>query len=91
MTKIQATNEMIDQIDMDSLEKALAQKGKALKFSEQGVQAVQPPDPVLHKYISFIKSGLRMIGCGLGIAGMFVAGFIFLFVAEIIGIIEEMV
>lgn len=52
-----------------------------------------------HKTISFVKSGFRLIGCGLGM-GFYLyfitdrataAVFAFLFIAEIIGIFEEMV
>lgn len=45
-----------------------------------------------HKKISFIKSGVRLIGCFLGILafpGFYAAAFYFLFIAEILGIIEE--
>lgn len=47
-----------------------------------------------HKSISFIKSGFRLSGC---IAGCFsgnpaiALAFVILFVAEIVGIVEEMV
>jgi hypothetical protein len=54
-------------------------------------QQHQHPDPVKHKYISFAKSGLRIL------AGIFLCyGFLahaggLLIIAEVLGIIEEMV
>ena len=56
------------------------------------------PDPVKHKYISFAKSGLRIVA-GLALAGggwlemnpyIQSAGYILVF-AEMLGIAEEMV
>lgn len=91
MTKIQATNKLVDQIDLKDIQKALVQKGKFLKQQKNKIQIQDLPDPILHKYLSFVKSGLRIVGCGVGIAGLFVAGFVFLLVAEIVGIMEEMV
>jgi len=49
------------------------------------------PDPKLHQRISFIKSAIRMGACALGFFGMFEVGFIGLFLAEIVGIGEELV
>jgi hypothetical protein len=60
-------------------------------------QQVQP-DPIKHKYISFAKSGLRIVA-GLALAGggwlemnpyIQSAGYILVF-AEILGIAEELV
>jgi hypothetical protein len=49
------------------------------------------PDPKLHQRISFIKSAIRMGACAFGFFGMFEIGFIGLFLAEIVGIGEELV
>jgi len=49
------------------------------------------PDPKLHQRISFIKSAIRMGACAFGFFGMFEVGFIGLFLAEIVGIGEELV
>jgi hypothetical protein len=49
------------------------------------------PDPIKHKYISFAKSGIRIVAGACLISGNFVfagAGFI---LAEILGIVEEIV
>jgi hypothetical protein len=49
------------------------------------------PDPIKHKYISFAKSGIRIVAGACLISGNFVfagAGFI---LAEILGIVEELV
>jgi hypothetical protein len=49
------------------------------------------PDPKKHKYISFIKSGFRIIAGGALCFGDFlVAGSLFI-VAELLGIAEELV
>jgi len=49
------------------------------------------PDPKLHQRISFIKSAIRMGASAFGFFGMFEVGFIGLFLAEIVGIGEELV
>lgn len=49
------------------------------------------PDPKLHQRISFIKSAIRLGACAFGFFGMFELGFIGLFLAEIVGIGEELV
>jgi hypothetical protein len=48
------------------------------------------PDPKLHQQISFIKSGLRILGYAI-IPFSLVWATIFLILSEIIGIIEELV
>jgi hypothetical protein len=49
------------------------------------------PDPKKHQQISFIKSGVRIVSCLLGFAGMYEIGFLGLFLAELIGVYEELV
>ena len=51
----------------------------------------QLPDPKKHQYVSFVKSGVRIVACLLGFAGMYQVGFLGLFLAELIGIYEELV
>lgn len=41
-----------------------------------------------HKLVSFLKSGIRLIACGVGVFYI-AAGFILLGVAELVGILEE--
>ena len=48
------------------------------------------PDQKWHRYVSFIKSGVRIIGYGL-IPFNLVAAAIVLIFSEIIGIVEELV
>ena len=49
------------------------------------------PDPIKHKYISFAKSGVR-IAAGFALAfGMLWSAGGLLILAEILGIVEEMV
>ena len=49
------------------------------------------PDPKLHQTISFIKSAIRLGACAFGFFGFYEIGFISLFLAEIVGIGEELV
>lgn len=49
------------------------------------------PDPKLHQRVSFLKSAIRLGACAFGLFGMFEVGFIGLFLAEIVGIGEELV
>ena len=51
----------------------------------------QLPDPKKHQHVSFVKSGVRIVACLLGFAGMYQIGFLGLFLAELIGIYEELV
>jgi hypothetical protein len=49
------------------------------------------PDPIKHKYISFAKSGVR-IAAGIALCfGMFWYAGALLILAEILGIVEELV
>jgi hypothetical protein len=49
------------------------------------------PDPVKHKYISFVKSGVRIAaGVSLCFGMLWYAGAL-LILAEILGIVEELV
>lgn len=49
------------------------------------------PDAKLHQRISFFKSAIRLGACAFGFFGMVEIGFIGLFLAEIVGIGEELV
>ena len=49
------------------------------------------PNQKLHRNISFIKSGLRLVACIFGMTQMYVVAFALLFMAEVVGIYEEMV
>jgi hypothetical protein len=49
------------------------------------------PDPKLHQRISFLKSAIRILACFLGGIGYFEVGFFILGVAEVVGIVEELV
>ena len=54
-------------------------------------ELVHMPNQRMHKIVSFIKSGLRLVACIFGMTEMFVVGFVLLFMAEVVGIYEEMV
>jgi hypothetical protein len=49
------------------------------------------PDPKLHRNISFVKSGLRIIAGALLCTGQLFAAGAFLILAEGLGIAEELV
>jgi len=49
------------------------------------------PDAKLHQIVSFIKSGIRILACIAGVFGLFGWAFAGLAIAEIVGIIEELV
>jgi len=55
------------------------------------VATTQPPDPKLHKYISFGKSGLRLVAAMILATGNLLWAGILFYIAEILGIFEEMV
>jgi hypothetical protein len=54
------------------------------------IQLKHMPNQKWHKYVSFIKSGVRIVGYGL-IPFNLVAATIVLIFSEIIGIVEELV
>lgn len=49
------------------------------------------PDPVKHKNISLVKSGIRIIAGGNLVVGNLLAAGVLLIAAEILGIWEELV
>jgi hypothetical protein len=49
------------------------------------------PDPKLHQYISFIKSGIRICAGITLCMGMLVSTGLLIILAEILGIVEELV
>ena len=53
--------------------------------------SVKYPDAKKHQIISFIKSGIRIAACFLGGIGYWEWGFFILGVAEVVGIVEELV
>jgi hypothetical protein len=52
---------------------------------------VNQPDPRLHRNISFAKSGLRIIAGVLLCTGQLFAAGAFVILAEVLGIVEELV
>ena len=49
------------------------------------------PDPKLHQRISFAKSGLRIVAGGTLMLGNFVLAGTLIIIAELLGIVEELV
>ena len=62
-----------------------------LPISEVKVNGQKIPDPKLHQQISFLKSAIRLGACVFGMFGMYELGFLGLFLAEVVGIVEELV
>ena len=52
---------------------------------------MEHPDPIKHKLISFVKSGFRILAGITLFFGSFAVAGVLLIVAEILGIVEEMV
>lgn len=67
----------------------MQQAMKAKKQSESKIK--KTPDPKLHQVVSFVKSAVRIAACVWGMLGLFEIGFTVLLLAEVIGIIEELV
>lgn len=60
------------------------------EYSDTKVKVDKLPDPKLHQQISFIKSGIRILGYACIPFSLFWAtGFLIL--SEVVGIIEELV
>lgn len=49
------------------------------------------PDQRMHRIVSFVKSGFRIIGAVMGMVGYVPAAFGLFFLAEVVGIYEELV
>jgi len=49
------------------------------------------PDQRMHRIVSFIKSGFRIVGAVMGMTGYVPAAFGLFFLAEVVGIYEELV
>ncbi len=65
-------------------------KKQSWEYNDTKVKVDKLPDPKLHQQVSFIKSGIRILGYGL-LPFNLVASVIFLILSEIIGIYEELV
>jgi hypothetical protein len=50
-----------------------------------------PPDPMLHRNISFVKSIMRVVAGALLINNRVVAAGVMIILAEILGVVEEVV
>ena len=65
-------------------------KKQSWEYSDTKVKVDKLPDPKLHQQISFIKSGIRILGyCFIPFNLVFAT--IFLILSEVVGIIEELV
>ena len=65
------------------------------EYSDTHVRAlgdeIEYPDAKMHQIVSFIKSGVRIAGCVVGVMSSVPLGFVLLLAAEIVGIVEELV
>ena len=65
-------------------------KTQGWAYSDTKVKVDKLPDPKLHQQISFIKSGIRILGYACIPFSLFWAT-AFLILSEVVGIIEELV
>jgi hypothetical protein len=65
-------------------------KKQSWAYSDTKVKIDKLPDPKLHQQISFIKSGIRILGYACIPFSLFWAT-TFLILSEVVGIIEELV
>ena len=81
--------------ELYDIEKRIIKSEEYILDTQNPVKApkapVNQPDADAHQKISFIKSGIRILSCGLGIVGLYELGFLGLLLAEIVGIKEELV
>ena len=71
-------------------QKQWEQEQKQNNMIRENGQIKYMPDQKKHRYVSFIKSGVRIVGYGL-IPFSLVSATIVLIFSEIIGIVEELV
>ena len=77
---------------MSTFDEAVKDIKKAKSVLEQQIgEAVKHPDPKKHQYISFVKSGFRILAGITLCFGEFVVAGILLIVAEALGVLEEIV
>lgn len=77
---------------MSTFDEAVQDIKKAKHVLEnQASEVVKHPDPIKHKYISFVKSGFRILAGITLCFGEFVIAGVLLIVAEALGIVEELV
>ena len=65
-------------------------KKQSWEYSDTKVKIDKLPDPKLHQQISFIKSGIRILGYACIPFSLFWTT-VFLILSEVVGIIEELV
>tara|TARA_B100002019_G_scaffold149706_1_gene128810 strand:+ start:40 stop:249 length:210 start_codon:yes stop_codon:yes gene_type:complete len=65
-------------------------KKQSWEYNDTKVKVDKLPDPKLHQRISFIKSGIRILGYACIPFSLFWAT-AFLILSEVVGIIEELV
>jgi len=75
---------------MSNLDEAIQDIKKA-KAALETPAAEKHPDAKKHKYISFVKSGIRIIACGFLAYYEIQTAAILFAVAELLGVYEEMV
>lgn len=59
--------------------------------AQESTVAVKHPDPVKHKYISFAKSAVRIVAGACLISGNLIFAGVGFVLAEVLGIVEELV
>jgi hypothetical protein len=82
-------NDMSKSNHDEALEDILKAKA-ALNLADK-TEEIKYPDAIKHKYISFVKSGFRILAGITLCFGEFVIAGVLLIVAEVLGVAEELV
>lgn len=66
-------------------------KKRSKQQEQQYLDIDYMPDQRMHRIVSFVKSGFRIVGAFAGMFGYVPAAFGLFFLAEVVGIYEELV
>ena len=84
--------ELWDRDERISINNIKVNPDKVFKIQEGSqIKGQRISDPKLHQRTLFIKSIIRLGACAFGFFGLYELGFIGLFLAELVGIGEELV
>lgn len=76
---------------MSTFDEAVEEIKKTKEILEGEVKTIKHPDAKKHLYVSLVKSGIRIIAGGCLINGNFIFAGVGFILAEILGVVEELV
>jgi hypothetical protein len=76
---------------MSTFDEAVEEIKKTKEILEGEVKTIKHPDAKKHLYVSLVKSGIRIIAGGCLISGNFIFAGVGFILAEVLGIVEELV